>query len=57
MEDKGPKETGGCFLSKIINMMSDLYQLAEQHNINSRLYSSDGLERIYQIIGYSQITR
>ena len=57
MEDNGPKETGGCFLSKIINMMSDLYQLAEQHNINSRLYSSDGLERIYQIIGYSQITR
>ena len=29
--------------SKIINMMRDLYLLAEQHNIKSRLYSGDGL--------------
>ena len=29
--------------SKIIKMMRDLYLLAEQHNIKSRLYSGDGL--------------
>ena len=30
--------------------MRDLYLLAEQHNIKLRLYSSDGLERIYQVM-------
>ena len=44
-------------LSKIINMMKGLYQLAEQHNIKSRLYSGDRLERIYQMIGDNLVTR
>ena len=44
-------------LNKIINMMKDLCQLVEQHNIKSRLYSSDGLERICQIMGDSRVTR
>ena len=32
-------------------MMREMYQLAGQHNIKSRLYSGDGLERIYQMMG------
>ena len=44
-------------LSKIISMMRDLYQLAEQHNIKSRLYSGDRLERIYQMMGDRRVTR
>ena len=50
MENKGPKTKDRCF-KKVIHMMRDLYQLAEQHNIKSRLYSGDGLETIYQIMG------
>ena len=38
-------------LSKIIIKMRDLNQLAEQHNIPSRLSSGDRLERIYQMMG------
>ena len=44
-------------LNKIINMMRELYQLPEQHTIKSRLYSGDGLERIYQMMGDSRVTR
>ena len=43
-------------LSKIVNMMRDLYQLAE-HIIKSHLYSGYRLERIYQMMGDSQVTR
>ena len=35
-------------LSKIINMMRDLHQLAGKQNIKSRLHSGDGLERVYK---------
>ena len=38
-------------------MMRELYQLPEQHTIKSRLYSGDGLERIYQMMGDSRVTR
>ena len=38
-------------------MIRELYQLAEQHNIKSRLYSGDRLERIYQMMGDSRVTR
>ena len=44
-------------LSKIVNMMRELYQLAEQHNIKSRLYSGGGLEKIYQMMGDGRVTR
>ena len=44
-------------LTKIINLMRELYQLAEQHNIKSRLYSGDRLERIHQMIGDNLVTR
>ena len=44
-------------LSKIINMMRELYQIAEQHNIKSRLYSGDRLERIHQMMCDSRVTR
>ena len=38
-------------------MMRDLHQLVEEHNIKSRLYSGVGLERIYQMMGDSRVTR
>ena len=44
-------------LSKIINTMKDLEKLANDHNIQSKLYSGDGLERIYQLLGDSRVTR
>ena len=44
-------------LSKIINMVKGLYQLPEKHNIKSKWYSGDGLERIYQMLGDSWVTR
>ena len=43
--------------SKIINTMKDLEKLANDHNIQSKLYSGDGLERIYQLLGDSRVTR
>ena len=56
MENEGPRKTGG-YLSKIIIMMRELYQLAEKHNIKSRLHNGDGLERICQMMGDSRVTR
>ena len=50
MKKKGPKTKDGGF-KKVINIMRDLHQLAEQHNIKLRLYSGDRLETIYQIMG------
>ena len=44
-------------LSKIMNMMRELYQLVEQHNIKSKIYSGHRLERIYQMMGDSRVTR
>ena len=57
MENKRQKKKLVDALSKIINMIRELYQLAEQHNIKSRLYSGDRLERIYQMMGDSRVTR
>ena len=57
MENKRQKKKLVDALSKIINMIRELYQLAEQHNIKSRLYSGDRLERIHQMIGHNLVTR
>ena len=38
-------------LSQIINTVKDLQRLASEHHIESKLYSGDGLERIYQLLG------
>ena len=35
-------------LSEIINTMKDLQRVASEHHIESKLYSGDRLERIYQ---------
>ena len=35
-------------LSQIINTMKDLQRLASEHRVESKLYSGDGLEWIYQ---------
>ena len=37
-------------LGWIINTMKDLLQHAIKHHIRSRLYSGDGLNRIYQLL-------
>ena len=44
-------------LSKIINTMKDPEKLASDHNIKSKLFSGDGLEKIYQLLGDSRMTR
>ena len=43
-------------LSQIINIMKDLQRLASEHHIESKLYSGDGLERIYQLLGDNRVT-
>ena len=44
-------------LTKLINAMKDLIQLAKSHNIEAKLFNGDGLERIYQLMGDSRITK
>ena len=44
-------------LNKIINTMKDLKKLASDHGIKSKLYSSDRLEKIYQLLDDSRMIR
>ena len=44
-------------LSQIINKMKDLQCLASEHHIKSKLYSGDGLEHIYQLLGNNRVIR
>ena len=44
-------------LNKIINTMKDLKKIASDHGIKSKLYSGDGLEKIYHLRGNSRMTR
>ena len=37
--------------------MKDLQRLASEHGIESRLYSGNGCERIYQPLGNNRVTR
>ena len=37
--------------------MKDLEHLACEHNIQARLYSADGLDRIYQLLGDNRVRR
>lgn len=61
IKDKGSRETRGKVkLSKIIIMAREsriLNLLAEKHNINSKLFSGDGLQRIYKFMRDSEATR
>ena len=43
-------------LSKVINVMKDLMNLAETHSIEPRLYHGDGINQIYKLIGNRQTT-
>ena len=45
------------FLSKLINIMRDLMKLADDHRIEERLYSGEGLDRIYQLMGDERLTQ
>ena len=51
---RGPEKVAEM-LSKLINVMKDLMKLATEHDIEARLYS--GLERIYNLLGDSRLTR
>ena len=44
-------------LSRIINTVKYLQRLASEHGIESRLYSGNGIERIYQLLGNNRVTR
>ena len=44
-------------LSKMINTMRDLEHLACERNIQAKLYSGDGLDRIYQLLRDNRVTR
>ena len=44
-------------VSQIINTMKDLQCLASEHHIESKLYSGDELEHIYQLLGDNRVTR
>ena len=46
---KGPEKVVDT-LSKIINVMKDLEHLVAEHNIQSKLYYGDGLDKIYQLL-------
>ena len=50
-------ERVGNMLSKLINTMKDLMKLASEHKIEARLYSGDGLERIYSLMGDARLTK
>ena len=44
-------------LSKMINNLKGLEHLAHKHNIQTRLYSGDGLDTLYYLLGDNYITR
>ncbi len=41
----------GVAIAKIINMMTELSDLASKHNLENKLYIGGGLEKIYTIVG------
>ncbi|MCH2406264.1 MAG: hypothetical protein MK200_08745, partial [Nitrosopumilus sp.] len=43
-------------LSKLINVMKDLMNLASEHGIEAKLYSGDGIEKIYMLLGDDKLT-
>ena len=53
---KGPEKTIEG-LSKIINLMRDLMQLAKQHDIETKLYMGDSFERITGLLGSNRVHR
>ena len=44
-------------ISSITNIMKDLIKLASDHGIEQRLYCGDGIERIYDLLGDTRLTR
>ena len=51
-----PEKTSDALI-RIINLIKDLINLAEKHNIKEKLYNGDGLERIYNMLGDSRLIR
>jgi len=44
-------------LGKLTNVLRDVMTLARQNNIEANLFYSDGLERVYRLLGDSRVTR
>jgi len=44
-------------LSKIVNTIRDLMQLAEYHKIERKLYYSDSINYVYKLLGENRLTR
>ena len=44
-------------LGKVINLMKDLMHLSEQHKIEEKLYHSDAINKVYQLIGDNRMMR
>ena len=44
-------------INKIITTMKDLVKLAKEHDIEARLYNSDGLDRVLKLLGECRVTR
>ena len=44
-------------LSSLINILKDVTKLAEDHDIETKLYCGDGLDRIYTLLGDNRLTK
>ena len=44
-------------LSKVINLMRDLMQIATDHNLKQKLYHGDAMDRIHSLMGEGRFTR
>ena len=39
------------FLAKLINIMLDLSNLAQKHNLEGKLYIGGGIEKVFSLLG------
>ena len=44
-------------LAKLVNIMRDLMKLARDHKIEEKLYSGDGLDKVYNLLGDDRLTK
>jgi len=44
-------------INEVVCLMKDLMSLAKKHSIEARLYNSNGLEKVYKLIGENRTTR
>ena len=56
-KSRNPTERTVSLLSKLINVIKDVMKLSEEHNIESKLYYGEGINRIYGILGDDKLTK